>query len=1058
MATYGVGSYAEPIVVSDEEDAAFVERELGLFTDSSSSSSQDSPLYGDHASYTPSISYFPVKAPTPVPVTAEPATPVSPLLGQKRKWAEMRDLSKVAQPHRLPENPTGKQKKKQRKEKQAIQRERVQPSSSTVSSNKQPHGNTGVHAPYLSHPDDFSAMASSVHLPYDAYYMPMDPYQLMTGLPVSPNDEYRPTDGPLWNAADRQSSLPLQATPWFPTYASPMQPAAEPLVYPPPFPRPASPHLTAGTSSPDVSAASFVTHLERRSGAPSPPSVEGTYNLGEQLRQLEALSASLLALTKGSPSNYVSTPGHSVSSDTRHAHGGAPASHPQVPKGRFELPVKPLAQPLEKQKRLIGIPDDKVKHGHYDLTQSHLDPPPPLRVAPPIPANTLVLGQIPKKFRTQNFVRGWAKRFGNALRISVDARAGKALVEWGTPALAEAAFTSMRLRGEGKEHIRAYRYIGTKKDLMAANVRGKERDREIEDGEIEEGEVIETMVAATAMAMAEKKKKKNKGKNKVQLEQRLTEPTTPARAPVPVSAPPPPPEALPPTQTHEPPPHHPPAPSSVSSHMAGPDIEAIMAFTTALRPALERLSTNPPAPAALTEVEEEMELDSDDEGRRASPELIVSAASAADDRQEDVASVEVGNEADAEEDMDMGEEDVEEDGDVNMDMEMSSPVKEPPALPVSATTRSSPPRPSPNTEEVPAPIHPPAPSPSTFTPTSPSPAPPTPASAPAVEDEAVRAAQVARGSRRKLEKDLAQAKAELTLREHALSSRPSLVSSSGSSESPEPSTPVDPPHVSGVEVTIASASGSDSDLSLGSGAADVVVKTESAAVSLDELAASFIAESIQNVSALSSASTAAPHPSAASSTTMLASVQLPSRIPLSRRNAIPIVAPVPIPKPATKQMPATSSLVPLTEAQKEAKQSQYYRLVAHSSDLMKQIMKTKDQSEKSSLMKRLRVTTNAAEELKREFTSGFAAPESISTSVMSSMPTTSSVTPTPVPHSQTPSTTPTPIATPMPIPNPASLVPQKRRSPPLGSSAVAPFRWPETAREMVIFVSDDETD
>ena len=31
MATYGVGSYEEPIVVSDEEDAAFVEHELSLY-------------------------------------------------------------------------------------------------------------------------------------------------------------------------------------------------------------------------------------------------------------------------------------------------------------------------------------------------------------------------------------------------------------------------------------------------------------------------------------------------------------------------------------------------------------------------------------------------------------------------------------------------------------------------------------------------------------------------------------------------------------------------------------------------------------------------------------------------------------------------------------------------------------------------------------------------------------------------------------------------------------------------------------------------------------------
>ena len=157
-----------------------------------------------------------------------------------------------------------------------------------------------------------------------------------------------------------------------------------------------------------------------------------------------------------------------------------------------ELPAKPAVPAPEALKRMIGIPDDKGNFGHFDLTAPRLKPPPPAKVAPPIPAHTIVLAQIPKKFRNTQFVRPWAKRYGNALRIPLDIRAGKALVEWGNLAAAEAAFTSMRLRGDGKEHILAYRYISVK----GSNSRPKE---------IEEDEVVETKP---------KKKKKNKGKTK----------------------------------------------------------------------------------------------------------------------------------------------------------------------------------------------------------------------------------------------------------------------------------------------------------------------------------------------------------------------------------------------------------------------------------------------------------------------------------------------------------------------------------------------------------------
>ncbi|PIL23146.1 hypothetical protein GSI_14455 [Ganoderma sinense ZZ0214-1] len=110
MAVHGIGSFSEPIVVSDEEDAAFVENELSRLTDSSSSSAYNSPPYGNSTSYPP-------KAPSPPPASLAPATPTSPVLGQKRKWTDMRDSIQASQLQHPADTSNSKQKKKkQRKE------------------------------------------------------------------------------------------------------------------------------------------------------------------------------------------------------------------------------------------------------------------------------------------------------------------------------------------------------------------------------------------------------------------------------------------------------------------------------------------------------------------------------------------------------------------------------------------------------------------------------------------------------------------------------------------------------------------------------------------------------------------------------------------------------------------------------------------------------------------------------------------------------------------------------------------------------------------------------
>uniref|UniRef100_A0A5K1JX87 Probable 3-oxoacyl-[acyl-carrier-protein] reductase oxidoreductase (EC) n=1 Tax=Ganoderma boninense TaxID=34458 RepID=A0A5K1JX87_9APHY len=699
-----------------------------------------------------------------------------------------------------------------------------------------------------------------------------------------------------------------------------------------------------------------------------------------------------------------------------------------------ELPVKPAVPAPETLKRMIGIPDDKGNFGHFDLTMPHLEPPPPAKVAPPIPAHTIVLAQIPKKFRNAQFVRPWAKRYGNALRVSIDIKVGKALVEWGSLAAAEAAFTSMRLRGDGKEHIRAYRYIGVKGARF--------RPKEIEEGEIEEGEVTEVVETKA------KKKKKNKGKTKAQPEQRFPLPVSsvpaPVRAPLPVRPPPPVPTPAPPPPlpTHESLPRLPPGPAKDTTVPTPSDVAAIIAAATALRPVLEKISQPPPPVPPKTEAEEEaMELDSDGEEEKApSPPVPSTTSAVTSEGQVEVkvefVKVESEDGGIVEEDMEVDVEDE--------DMEMSSPIQGPhvPLVP----ERSPPPRP-------------PRPSEADSTPTPAHPAPPPPA-----DDDAVQAGQVVKDARRrKLEEAIARTKAQLALRENALSSRPTLMSSSGSSESPEPPTPVDSPHIGGVDVDVASASGDaivvDSDPVE---EADVVVKTESTAVTLDDLAVSFITESIQTVSASSSSSTP-PQPSTTSSTTMLASVQLLPPRPMHRPNAIPIVAPVPTSNVAMMQPPPAR--IPLTDEQKQAKQKKWLELVAGSSSLIDKIAAAKNKEEKSLLMRMLKSKTKAADALKREIDSGFAlavTPSTTPSTSASSSSSSLSATPTPVPFSRTPSVTPvpTPSGTPIPTPTPGSNGSQKRRtSPPTGTAmSISMFRWPETAREMIIIVSDDEAD
>ena len=206
--------------------------------------------------------------------------------------------------------------------------------------------------------------------------------------------------------------------------------------------------------------------------------------LDDSLRRLEALSASLLTVSAKAP----------APTDKGHA----PAL-------------------IDNDKRRIGKYEDRSKNGFFDFTAvTHVDPP-SSDLPMPLATRTVVLAHLPKKFRVRTFVEAWARRFGTYLRLELDPKAGKALVEYSNPSAANAAFSSAKLRGDGKEHIRAYWFRGPSTSLFVTPT--APATAEVEEGEIEEGEVVEIVPSSKA-------KKKKKAKKKAQgLEDRITEPS-----------------------------------------------------------------------------------------------------------------------------------------------------------------------------------------------------------------------------------------------------------------------------------------------------------------------------------------------------------------------------------------------------------------------------------------------------------------------------------------------------------------------------------------------------
>ncbi|KAI0761289.1 hypothetical protein BD413DRAFT_247362 [Trametes elegans] len=613
-----------------------------------------------------------------------------------------------------------------------------------------------------------------------------------------------------------------------------------------------------------------------------PIMAEPANSLDNSLRRLEALSASMLAMAASVPSS----PGPGTS-DTHSA--------------------------ADSDKRRIGNFEDKTNAGYFDLAAPTVSPSPTLSCPPPNPACTVVVAHLPKRFRKRIFVQTWAKRHGTVTRIEVDTKAGKALVQYQTARQAEAAFLSLRLRGDGKEHIRVYFYKGSAPPLAVLST--PVGLAEVEERELEEGEVLETPVTPIK---AKTKNKNKKGKKKAQaLEQRITEPGK--------------------------------APRFSEHALSVPSPTPLL--SAAPRPSLEERFSNVP-PMSDGVWEEAMDLDSDEESRKfplpLSPELVTTTLAP---QPSDAAM---------------------DDWEADMDIAASSPMHEG----KDSTSRRL------KLKRMWQSLS------GNF------------------DDDGTGADKNALQTRkRELQAAIAKTKSQLAAQKVLATSS---ATSSGTSSTPEPVTPVALSERAFVDVAIVArpqASAQAMDIVQEDRVAvpdETLSKNgKAAAVNLDDLAVSFITESIQTAIASPSRPPKPASPLAPTGVLHPPPISMPT--PVAPSTSSPAAS-----SAATPSAPSTPSTPQLSEAaQLLAKKKRLEEYITTSKSLLAKIGAAKTKTEKDMLMRLLKQKQRAMD---GEMQSGRASPATSGPGV----------------HTLAPKPT--------------------------------PFRWPETPREMFIDISDDEAD
>ncbi|KAL6302670.1 hypothetical protein BKA93DRAFT_382773 [Sparassis latifolia] len=174
------------------------------------------------------------------------------------------------------------------------------------------------------------------------------------------------------------------------------------------------------------------------------------------------------------PSSFTTSLGHSL--NTPVAPPPFPAVHEEsvTPAPPTLVNANTSVIPFPSARRIIGMPaDDKPANINRGIFASLIK-----NSASPDVSRALVMELLPRKFREFGFVQSWAKQFDQCpIRVELDNRVGKALIEFRNAEAAMAAFNSPRLDGgEGKEHVRVWWY---RLDLDAPT-------KDLEEGEIQE--------------------------------------------------------------------------------------------------------------------------------------------------------------------------------------------------------------------------------------------------------------------------------------------------------------------------------------------------------------------------------------------------------------------------------------------------------------------------------------------------------------------------------------------------------------------------------------------
>ncbi|KAI0821902.1 hypothetical protein BC628DRAFT_786909 [Trametes gibbosa] len=848
MAVFGLGSYDEPIVLSDDEDATHVENELNRWNDSPSSSPHISLVVKDHSAY---LSPLPIMA---VPVPTLPTT----VARQKRKRQE----SVVASGSNASasDRPAKKKKKKQK--------QKVPQDSGRLGKSDQ---DSLHHSEYRSIP----ARYWDVYLSGGDSHRTADFSQAASGHSMrsitTPEGHPLVSAPPYWPSSTERrnhdshhaqySSLPHASEDGPLRYPPDVHTRGYPTLPPQPLPAPRPPKSVSGAHRSPVQVASFSSVYLSQVDTPLR---EVSSTLDESLRRLQVLSASLIADTTSSLAPIPAKP-RVASSHTTH------------------------------DKRRIGKLNDKANAACFDLGSPSLLPSTSSTLPPPVAGRTVILAHLPKKFRQANFVTKWAQRFGAVTRLELDSKPGKALVEYRQAAHAEAAFTSFKLHGEGREHIRVYWYKGAGSSLSVPATRTSRTD--IEEGEIEEGELLEA-----ANVYVTTKSKKKKGKKKAQaVEKRPHDP-----API-----------VPRRLTHG---------NTIASSSSRYSARPVVPPLPPPRPPLEERFSDAPVVAEDNVSEEEMDMDSEDDY----PEQL--SASSSPPLLATLLPVSPGG-------LDAGS------WEVDMDLAMSSPTASFAHLPPSIASRRTSFKRSRSPPILSAEGHRPG---SLISIPEPRP-----------HGQSLEATETPKFSNAKLPTS----------------------DSSGLSATPEPATPA-------MDECI---------VSLMNDATPLVCEDHNTAISLDDLAVSFINESIQGVTAL------IPQPQ-------------PMKLP-----------PLPIPHPLPPKPPSPTVLTPqshvvsptmsiptpqLSESvQLQVRKKRLEEYIAASKELLGKISVAKTKSEKNMFMRLLKERQLAMD---HDLRGGPASPSTPGARVASAMP--------------------------IPV------------------SKSTPFRWPQTPREVVIDISDDEAD